>query len=202
MFNPTEGKLRIVMDCSAQCYGISLNNSCLQGPDLVNKLLHVLVRFRQYEYAALADVEAMYMQVKVPIKYRNALRFLSFDDKQITRYRMTSHLFGGIWCSSSSTYALRKRCEDNKTSDMVRDVIFKSAYVDDFLPSFKSVDQARGAMHEAKKIISYGCFNLTKFVLNDRQLLAEITAGDRAKEVSISLYVSKALGIHWDVTGD
>ena len=132
VFNPTKGKLCIVMDCSAQYNGISLNNSCLQGPDLVNKLLHVLVRFRQYEYAALADVEAMYMQGKVPIKDRNALRFLWFYDKQITRYRMTSHLFGGIWCSSSSTYALRRTCEDNKTSDMVRDVIFKSANVDDF----------------------------------------------------------------------
>ena len=115
---------------------------------------------------------------------------------------MTSHLFGGIWCSSSSTYALRRTCEDNKTSDMVRDVIFKSAYVDDFLPSFKSVDQAREAMHEARKIISYGGFNLTKFVVNDPQLLAEIAAGDRAKEVAISPYVSKALCIHWDVTGD
>ena len=57
-------------------------------------------------------------------------------------------------------------------------------------------------MHEAKKVISYGGFNLTKFVVNDPQLLAEIAAGDRAKEVSISPYVSKALGIYWYVTGD
>ena len=42
VFNPTKGKLRIVMDCSAQYNWISLNNHCLQGPDLVNKLLHVL----------------------------------------------------------------------------------------------------------------------------------------------------------------
>ena len=42
VFNPTKGKLRIVMDCSAQYNGISLNNRCLQSPDLVNKLLHVL----------------------------------------------------------------------------------------------------------------------------------------------------------------
>ena len=57
-------------------------------------------------------------------------------------------------------------------------------------------------MHEAKKIISYGGFNLTKFVVNDTQLLAEIAAGHRAKDISISSYVSKALDIHWDVTGD
>ena len=142
VFNPTKGKLHIVMDCSAQYNVISLNNSYLQGPDLVNKL-HVLVRFRHYKYAALVDVEAMYMQVKVPINGRNALRLLWFDYKQTTHYRMTSHLFGGIWCSSSSMYALRKTCEDNKTSDMVRDVIFISAYVDDFGPSFKSIDQAK-----------------------------------------------------------
>lgn len=203
VFNQTKGKLRVVMDCSAQFNGISLNNSCLQGPDLVNKLLHVLIRFRQYKYAALADVEAMYMQVKVPIKDRNALRFLWFDDQiNPIHYRMTSHLFGGVWCSSASTYALRKTCEDNATSDMVRDVICKSAYVDDFLPSFKSVDEAIVVMRETKQVLSHGGFNLTKFVVNDSQLLTEIAVADRAKEVSISPCVSKALGIHWDVTGD
>ena len=47
------------------------------------------------------------MQVKIPETDRNALRFLWYDDDEnIVSYRMTSHLFGGIWCSSSSTYAL------------------------------------------------------------------------------------------------
>ena len=55
------GKVRIVFDCAAKLDGVSLNNQCLQGPDLNNKLLHVLLRFRQYQYAIMADIEAMYL---------------------------------------------------------------------------------------------------------------------------------------------
>ena len=70
------GKVRIVHDCAAKLAGVSLNNQCYQGPDLINKLVSVLLRFRQCKYAIMADVEEMYMQIKVPQKDRNALRFL------------------------------------------------------------------------------------------------------------------------------
>ena len=69
-------KLRIVFDCAAKFAGVSLNNQCLQGPDICNKLLHVLLRFRQFPFAITADIEAMYHQVKIPPKHRNCLRFL------------------------------------------------------------------------------------------------------------------------------
>ncbi|XP_076047302.1 uncharacterized protein LOC143028823 [Oratosquilla oratoria] len=64
------GKVRVVFDCAAQKNGVSLNSQCLQGPDLNNKLIHVLLRFRQYHYAITADIEAMYHQVKIPISDR------------------------------------------------------------------------------------------------------------------------------------
>ena len=44
------------------------------------------------------------LQVKMPMKDRNALRFLwQEEDGSKVEYRMTSHLFGGVWCASSST---------------------------------------------------------------------------------------------------
>ena len=70
------GKIRIVFDCVAKQNGISLNNQCLQGPYLNNKLIHVLLRFRQYKYAISADIKAMYVQVKIPTKDHDSLRFL------------------------------------------------------------------------------------------------------------------------------
>ena len=69
-------KVRVVFDCAAQQSGVSLNSQCYQGPDLVNKLIDVLLRFRQYEYGIMGDIEAMYLQVRVPQCDRNALRFL------------------------------------------------------------------------------------------------------------------------------
>ena len=97
------GKVRVVIDCAAKHGEVCLNNQCLQGPDLNNTLIHVLLRFRQYKYAIIADIEAMYHKVKIPKKYRNAQRFIWQEDGSKVEYRMTSHLFGGVWCASSST---------------------------------------------------------------------------------------------------
>lgn len=69
-------KLRIVFDCASRYGGTSLNARCKQGPNLINNLLHVLLRFRLHKFAFHADIEAMYNQVKIPIKDRDALRFL------------------------------------------------------------------------------------------------------------------------------
>ena len=51
------GKIRIVFDCAAQYRGVSLNNQCFQGPDLTNKLINVLLKFRQYRFGIMADIE-------------------------------------------------------------------------------------------------------------------------------------------------
>ena len=56
-------KVRIVFDCASKYLGESLNDKCHQGPDYMNKLLGVLIRFRQNQYAIMADIESMYYQV-------------------------------------------------------------------------------------------------------------------------------------------
>ena len=198
------GKLRVVFDCAAQQAGVSLNNQCYQGPDQNNKLLHVLLRFRQFPFAIMADVEYMYHQVRVPAYDRNCLRFLWRVNGLNVEYRMTSHLFGGVWCSSSSTFALRQTVIDCPTSQLVEDTVRKSFYVDDLLKSVKTRDEAVEVIHGTKLAVKVGGFNLTKFVVNDSHLLDSIAEHDRAQEVKEihPEMLSKALGIKWNVTDD
>ena len=59
------GKVRVVFDCAATYNGISLNSQLLQGPNLMNNLVGVLIRFRQEKIALAADIEAMFNQVRV-----------------------------------------------------------------------------------------------------------------------------------------
>ena len=54
------GKIHVVFDCAAKYHDVSLNNQCLQGPDLTNKLISVLLRFRLFKFAVMGDIEAMY----------------------------------------------------------------------------------------------------------------------------------------------
>ena len=105
-------KIRTVFDCAAKLYDVSLNNS----------------------FAFIADVESMFLQVRVPRCDQDALRFLWVNDNtnSINEYRMTSHLFGGCFCSASSTFALRVT-EQFDLDPSVRDAILNSFYVDDLL---------------------------------------------------------------------
>ena len=199
-------KLRVVFDCAAQYQGESLNDKCRQGPDLNNKLIHVLLRFRQHRYAVMADVEAMYYQVKVAEADRDALRFLWFDEVGgVVTYRMNAHVFGGVWCACIATYAMRRTLEDQEVEDqLVKDVIMRSFYVDDCLRSVQSREEVAKIIGEVKEVLQNGGFNLTKFVVNDAEALSWIKEVDRAKEVKqLSEGVkSKVLGVGWDVIKD
>jgi hypothetical protein len=200
------GKVRIVFDCAAKFAGESLNDKCLQGPDLNNKLLPVLLRFRQYPYAVMSDVQAMYYQVLIPPEDRDALRLLWYDKEgEIIHLRMTKHVFGGVWCAASSTYALRRVVSDSVDPDpVVADAIQRSFYVDDFLRSFSTTSEAETVLHGVKQLLQTGGFNLTKFVTNDADILSSIPVADRAEEVKdfgVNAN-SKALGVKWCVGED
>ena len=58
-------KLRVVFDCSAKFHGISLNDTLLTGPDLINPLVGVLCRFRKEAVAIICDIERMFYQFSV-----------------------------------------------------------------------------------------------------------------------------------------
>ena len=57
-------KLRVVFDCSAGLNGRSINKELLSGPDLANKLVGVLTKFRENKVAFMADIEKMQIENK------------------------------------------------------------------------------------------------------------------------------------------
>ena len=205
VLNPNKpDKLRVVFDCASRFKGRSLNERCFQGPNLINPLLGVLLRFREHDLAIQADVKAMYNQVRIPEHDRDALRFLWVRDGRLIHLRMIAHLFGGIWCSAVSSYALRKTVEsDSLIHPLVRQVVMKSMYVDDCLASVATYDDAIVVLNELPKVLQSGGFTLTKFVVNDETLIAGIPLEHRAKELhSFPDSTGKALGVKWDVGKD
>ena len=69
-------KLSIAFDAAAKLPNTSLNQHLLKGPDLLNGLIGILLRFREGQYAKIVDIEAMYHQVKVLKEDTDSLRFL------------------------------------------------------------------------------------------------------------------------------
>ena len=80
VFNPKKpDKIRVVFDAAARNKGQSLNLSLCTGPDLLSSLIGVLLRFQNNNTAIIADVEAMFHQVRVKPSDCDSLRFLWAD---------------------------------------------------------------------------------------------------------------------------
>ena len=207
-------KVRIVFDCAAKYKNVSLNDKVLQGPDLTNSLIGVLCRFRKEPIALMADVEAMFHQVRVTTEDVNALRFLWYPHGDLTltpvEYQMMVHLFGGIWSPSCAKFALRRVAEDNASlfDNEVIQAVRRSFYVDDLLKAVKDADEAIMMQKQLTDLLARGGFHLTKWVSNSRYVLDAIPEDERSKELKNvhleddKLPTERALGLQWDVETD
>ena len=214
VYHPQKKKLRVVFDCAARFQGTSLNDELLQGPDLANSLIGVLLRFRQENVAVMADIEAMYHQVRVPDDDTDLFRFLWWPDgdigQEMVEYQMTVHVFGATSSPSCANFALRKTAEENrsKSSQEAVDTVLSDFYIDDCLTSVSNESQAIALYKDLKALCASGGFNLTKWTSNSRDFLAAIPEHERAKDVrnvDLSqdvLPIERALGVLWCIESD
>lgn len=154
-----------------------MNDQLLQGPDLTNSLIGVLTRFRQGPTAFMADVEAMFHQVRVPPDDCEALRFLWWPNGDTTaipeEFQMMVHLFGSISSPSCANFALKKTAEDNRDdfNALTVSTIPRDFYVDDCLKSVESDQTAIPLVGELRQLLSKGGFQLTKWTSNSQKAL-------------------------------
>ncbi|XP_070548323.1 uncharacterized protein [Ptychodera flava] len=78
VYHPKKQQIRVVFDSSAKYNGVSLNDALLQGPDQMNSLLGILLRFRREQTAVMGDVEQMFHSFHVNKEHRDYLRFFWF----------------------------------------------------------------------------------------------------------------------------
>ncbi|XP_065097354.2 uncharacterized protein [Paramisgurnus dabryanus] len=206
-------KLRVVFDCSARYKGTSLNDHLLSGPDMLNNLSGVLIRFRQHPVALMCDIQKMFHQFHVVESDRNFLRFLWWKqgdlNSQPIEFRMKVHLFGAASSPGCANYGMKHLAKEN------RDIytqgsrfVMRDFYVDDGLASIETTEDAIQLAREARELCAMGGLRLHKFVSNDRKVLESIPLSERAnnvKDMDLSfdeLPLERALGIQWDVESD
>ncbi|KAK0138077.1 hypothetical protein N1851_025741 [Merluccius polli] len=213
VYHPKKKKLRVVFDC-ATYQGVSLNTELLQGPDLTNSLIGVILRFREEPIGIMADIKSMFHQVRVAESDVNYLRFLWWpqgDTRQTAReHRMLVHIFGAVSSPSVANFALQKTAADNENcfSPQVAETICHNFYVDDCAKSVAREFHAIQLVKDLTALCSEGGFQLTQWVSNSRAVLASIPNEHRAKEMKSldldkdSLPVERALGLQWCVDSD
>lgn len=135
--------------------GTSLNDQLLQGPDLSNDLIGILMRFRHERVALAADSEAMFHQTRVIQKDTDALRFLWWSgslDNPPDEFQTLVHIFRASSSPCSANKSLKQIAFDNESKycPEVIHTLRRDFYVDDVL---KSVPTVRKAIWLMRKLI-------------------------------------------------
>ncbi|KAK3739937.1 hypothetical protein QZH41_015978, partial [Actinostola sp. cb2023] len=207
------GKVRIVMDAAAKHDGVSLNDKLLIGPDLLNNLVGVLLRFREERVGVSADIEAMFHQCSIIAQDQHALRFL-WRNLELNRapdvYQMQVMIFGAAASPCMANYVLRKtaidNCDDPSFNVDTIESVEKNFYMDDFLKSVQDEATAIRLCQEITSLLARGGFRLTKWVSSSREVLSQIPTEEKANP-SIDLNfddlpIERTLGLKWNTQTD
>ena len=139
----------------------------------------------------------------------DALRFLWWDgslDEPPGDYKMTVHLFEKADSPCIAAWALQQTAADNETAfgEEIREIVKKNFYVDDSLFSKPSTELPVHSSLELMRMLRKGNFRLTKFISNDKDVLAAIPAEERTiKNLDLDkLPIERALGQQWNIDID
>ena len=199
-------KLRIVYDASARGEGPSLNDCLYSGPKFDQNILDIVLRFRAYKVAVVADVEKAFLMVSVSEEDRDALRFLWVEDIEKTPLapvpmRFTRVVFGvsasPFLLNATINHHLKKY--QNRYPDLVN-TLMRSIYVDDVTYGAEGENEAYQLYTLSKGIFAEGGFNLRKFVTSSPSLRQRIAADEHRSEKKHAVFDTNSNVVEDDMT--
>ncbi|KAF2889813.1 hypothetical protein ILUMI_16360, partial [Ignelater luminosus] len=147
--------------------GVSLNQCLETGPNLIELIPSILLRFREKEIGVISDIEKAFLQISITPRDRNVLRFLWWNKNNIIEiYRHTRVVFGVtsspfILAAIIKLHLERIAQEDQfiHMSDSIKK-LFSFFYVDNCVTRVDSVEELYQFKEESKILMREGGFNL------------------------------------------
>ena len=202
-------KVRRVCKAAAKYQGVALSDKLLPGPDLLQSLIGIIFRFREHQIALSADIEAMFLQVAVPNDDSRCLRFLWREnpEQRIEVHEYPRHVFGAKSLPTCANYALHQVAKDNaKEDDNLVKAVQRNFYMDDFLKSVGTPQEAIETYQKIREILNKGGFNLAKGITSYDEVKSQIPETDRSTKVVKTFEAepqsSSILELNWNVYTD
>ena len=200
----TSTPCRIVFNSSAKFANHILNDYWVKGPDLMNNLLGVLLRFRENTVAVAGDVKKMYHTVKISEVDQHTHRFLWRNmerERKPDIYKLMTVSFGDKPAGTIASLALRKTAELSANDfPVAATTIAESSYVDDILSSFEDDEEANSVIADIDLVLSKGSFCIKEWTKSASESVdtKEICVGTPNAEDE----TSKVLGVVWNPQSD
>ena len=156
--------IRLVINPSLKYKGRSLNDLLMKGPNTLNDLFGILIRFRTHTYGLVADIKKMYHTIHTTEVERHVRR-LVFRDLDPTKepkiYGPTRVMFGDRPAAAISTVCIKETAEtfkhiDEKAAEMIND----DMYVDDLTSGAESTDDIEERKKGITEILIKGGFEI------------------------------------------
>ena len=198
--------LRIVFNSSSVYQGHCLNDYWLKGPDLLNSLFGVILRFRENEVAVSGDISKMYHRVLIPEADQHVHRFLwrNLDTaRPPDTYVKTVLTFGDKPAPAMAQIALRQTAkEGSHVSQRAAATITDNSYMDDICDSVHTVEEAQTLIKEVDNMLENGGFNIKEWLSNkDLDQQSENRPKGEMKPLQQNSG-EKVLGVAWNCTND
>ena len=191
---------RLVFNSAASFRGHVLNNYQYKGPDLLQNLGGVLLRFRENAVAVVGDVRKMYHQVLIlPSTDANCHRFLwrNMEDRPPDIYKKRVLTFGDKCSPAPANTAMNLTAEEHQAQfPQAADTILYNRYMDDVCDSYDSVEIAAQTIAEVDQILASGHFAIKEWVSN-RDLAGTSTSKPGTKLRILANTDEKVLGTYF-----
>eukprot|EP00794_Sanderia_malayensis_P002620 gene2620-3033_t len=171
-------KVRIVFDSAAKVKGVSLNDLLEKGPNLLNDLTGILLRFRRYRYAIAGDISKMFLQILLSPEDQIFHRFLWRKDPKDKPeiYQFKSVIFGDAPSPFLACYVIKRVLEEhNGSNGDVFNALNRNLYMDDLLHSCPSIAEARDIVKGTCGVLEKGGFRMRNWISNDQRIFDEMT---------------------------
>ncbi|XP_062707859.1 uncharacterized protein LOC134288121 [Aedes albopictus] len=205
VINPKKpGKIRMVWDAAAKAHGVCFNDMLLKGPDLLVSLVDVLLRFRQGKVAVCSGIREMFLRILIRDEDRWSQCFLwrSNPEEEVRVYVINVAMFGATSSPCTAQFVKNWNASDySEQYPRAVEAVTKNHYVDDFLDSVNSVEEAVQLVQQVQDIHAAAGFQFGKILSNEKAVLDRL--GETSTAISKPLPVDKdricerVLGVTW-----
>ena len=198
--------IRIVLNSSASFQGHRLNDYWMKGPDLLNSLFGVTLRFRENEVAITGDISKMYHRVLIPEKDQHVHRYLW---RNLETNRGPDVYVKTVLTFEDKPAPAMAQIAQRKTADQAKDlypeaaqILKNNTYMDDICDSVRSAQEAMRLTTELDEVLLKGGFQVKGWFSN-RSLEKETTKQEKPEmKLLQGTSQEKILGTVWNHAED